>query len=84
MSTGGVPIDLVQRKPKRARPELVVMCDVSGSVAGFSHFTLLLVNALREQFSRVRVFAFHRHDRRGHAVLRLERRPRISDVTDGA
>lgn len=58
MSTGGVPIDLVQRKPKRARPELVVLCDVSGSVAGFSHFTLLLVNALREQFSRVRVFAF--------------------------
>src|SRR3546814_17291297 len=34
------------------------MCGVSGSVAGFSHFTLLLVNALREQFSRVRVFAF--------------------------
>ena len=58
MSTGGVPIDLVQRKPKRARPELVVLCDVSGSVAGFSHFTLLLVHALREQFSRVRVFAF--------------------------
>jgi uncharacterized protein with von Willebrand factor type A (vWA) domain len=31
---------------------------VSGSVAGFSHFTLLLVQALREQFSKVRVFAF--------------------------
>jgi uncharacterized protein with von Willebrand factor type A (vWA) domain len=31
---------------------------VSGSVAGFSHFTLLLVHALRQQFSRVRVFAF--------------------------
>ncbi|MGA9874138.1 MAG: VWA domain-containing protein [Rhodococcus sp. (in: high G+C Gram-positive bacteria)] len=58
MSTGGVPIDLVQRKPRRARPELVVLCDVSGSVAGFSHFTLLLVHALREQFSRVRIFAF--------------------------
>ena len=29
-----------------------------GSVAGFSHFTLLLVHALRQQFSRVRVFAF--------------------------
>lgn len=58
MSTGGIPIDLVQRKPRRARPELVVLCDVSGSVAGFSHFTLLLVHALREQFSRVRVFAF--------------------------
>src|SRR5271163_642239 len=49
-------IDL--RKPRPARPELVVLCDVSGSVAGFSHFTLLLVHALRQQFSRVRVFAF--------------------------
>lgn len=58
MSTGGVPIDLVLRKPRLARPELVVLCDVSGSVAGFSHFTLLLVHALRQQFSRVRVFAF--------------------------
>ena len=58
MSTGGVPIDVVLKKPHPARPELVVLCDVSGSVAGFSHFTLLLVNALRQQFSRVRVFAF--------------------------
>ena len=58
MSTGGVPIDVVLRKPRPARPELVVLCDVSGSVAGFSHFTLLLVHALRQQFPRVRVFAF--------------------------
>ncbi|WP_078353151.1 vWA domain-containing protein [Mycobacteroides chelonae] len=58
MSTGGVPIDVVQKKPRPGRPELVVLCDVSGSVAGFSHFTLLLVHALRQQFSRVRVFAF--------------------------
>ncbi|WP_099025883.1 vWA domain-containing protein [Mycolicibacterium palauense] len=58
MSTGGVPIDVVLRKPRPARPELVVLCDVSGSVAGFSHFTLMLVHALRQQFSRVRVFAF--------------------------
>lgn len=58
MSTGGVPIDVVLKKPHPARPELVVLCDVSGSVAGFSSFTLMLVNALRQQFSRVRVFAF--------------------------
>ncbi len=58
MSTGGVPIDVVLRKPRPARPALGVLCDMSGSVAGFSHFTLLLVNALRQQFSRVRVFAF--------------------------
>jgi uncharacterized protein with von Willebrand factor type A (vWA) domain len=30
-------------------------------VAGFSNFTLLLVSALREQFSRVRIFAFVDH-----------------------
>ncbi|WP_327147928.1 vWA domain-containing protein [Nocardia sp. NBC_01329] len=61
MSTGGVPIALVNRKPRPARPELVLLCDVSGSVAGFSNFTLLLVSALREQFSKVRIFAFVDH-----------------------
>ncbi|MBY6349688.1 vWA domain-containing protein [Rhodococcoides corynebacterioides] len=58
MSTGGVPVTLVTKAPRRARPDLVVLCDVSGSVAGFSQFTLSLVHTLREQFSRVRVFAF--------------------------
>lgn len=58
MSTGGVPVHLELKRPRPGRPELVILCDVSGSVAGFSHFTLLLVSALREQLSRVRVFAF--------------------------
>ncbi|KXT57541.1 von Willebrand factor A [Gordonia sp. QH-12] len=58
MSTGGVPIELRRRKPRPGKPELVVICDVSGSVAGFSQFTLQLVYALRQRFSHVRVFAF--------------------------
>ena len=58
MSTGGVPMKPAYKTRRPGRPELVVLCDVSGSVAGFSHFTLLLVQALREQFSKVRVFAF--------------------------
>ncbi|MCM3847290.1 MULTISPECIES: VWA domain-containing protein [Pseudonocardia] len=58
MSTGGVPMDPAHKVRRPGRPELVLLCDVSGSVAGFSHFTLLLVQALREQFSKVRVFAF--------------------------
>ncbi|HEY3736669.1 MAG TPA: VWA domain-containing protein [Jatrophihabitans sp.] len=58
LSTGGVPVN-VRYKPKRPRRmDLVVICDVSGSVAAFAHFTLLLVYALREQFTRVRTFAF--------------------------
>ena len=40
------------------KTDLVMLCDVSESVTSFAHFTLLLVYALREQFSRVRAFAF--------------------------
>ena len=58
MSTGGVPLRPAFAKAHPARPELVLLCDVSGSVAGFSGFTMLLVQALSDQFSKVRVFAF--------------------------
>ncbi|MFC8274521.1 VWA domain-containing protein [Streptomyces sp. NPDC057271] len=58
LSTGGVPMRPVLRRRRPARPELVLLCDVSGSVAGFASFTMLLVQALHDQFSRVRVFAF--------------------------
>ncbi|MET9652660.1 VWA domain-containing protein [Streptomyces sp. NPDC006460] len=58
LSTGGVPVRPVLRRRRPGRPELVLLCDVSGSVAGFANFTMLLVRALHDQFSRVRVFAF--------------------------
>jgi uncharacterized protein with von Willebrand factor type A (vWA) domain len=58
MGTGGIPIRPAYAKPHPARPELVLLCDVSGSVAGFSSFTMLLVQALSDQFSKIRVFAF--------------------------
>jgi uncharacterized protein len=61
MSTGGVPLT-THHKPKRPhRTELVVLCDVSGSVANFAQFTLLLVFALRDQFTKVRAFTFIDH-----------------------
>ncbi|MFF8970143.1 VWA domain-containing protein [Streptomyces sp. NPDC014995] len=58
LSTGGVPMRPVLRRRRPARPELVLLCDVSGSVSGFSDFTMLLVQALHDQFAKVRVFAF--------------------------
>jgi uncharacterized protein with von Willebrand factor type A (vWA) domain len=58
LSTGGVPMRPVLRRRRPNRPELVLLCDVSGSVSGFSDFTMLLVQALHDQFSKVRVFAF--------------------------
>ncbi|MBG0825142.1 VWA domain-containing protein [Planomonospora sp. ID91781] len=58
LSTGGVPLT-THLKPRRPhKPELVVLCDVSDSVASFAHFTLLLTYALREQFTKVRAFGF--------------------------
>jgi uncharacterized protein with von Willebrand factor type A (vWA) domain len=58
MSSGGVPME-TRHKPRRpGRTDLVVLCDVSGSVANFASFTLMLVFALREQFNRVRAFTF--------------------------
>ena len=61
VSTGGVPL-VTHHRPKRPhRTELVVLCDVSGSVANFAQFTLLLVYALRDQFEKVRAFTFIDH-----------------------
>lgn len=58
VSSGGVPLE-THHKPRRpSRSDLVVLCDVSGSVANFANFTLMLVFALREQFNRVRAFTF--------------------------
>lgn len=58
LSAGGIPIDTAHRPRRPHKTDLVILCDVSESVTAFAHFTLLLVYALREQFSRVRVFAF--------------------------
>jgi uncharacterized protein with von Willebrand factor type A (vWA) domain len=58
MSAGGVPLELRHRPRRPTRSDLVVLCDISGSVASFAGFTLMLVFALREQFDRVRAFTF--------------------------
>ncbi len=58
IATGGVPLTTHHRPRRPHRTDLVVLCDVSGSVANFAQFTLMLVYALREAFSGVRAFTF--------------------------
>ncbi len=58
LSTGGVPMEPAFRPRKPHKPELFVITDVSGSVASFARFTLMLVHSLQEQFAKVRSFAF--------------------------
>ncbi|MGI8683927.1 MAG: vWA domain-containing protein [Acidimicrobiales bacterium] len=58
MSYGGVPADPRFRRPHPAKPEILVIADISGSVAAFARFTLHFVHAISTQFSRVRSFVF--------------------------
>jgi len=58
LSYGGVPAELKYRHPTPSKPEIVMIADISGSVASFSRFTLELVHAMSSQFSRVRSFVF--------------------------
>ncbi|WP_031166934.1 vWA domain-containing protein [Streptosporangium roseum] len=58
LSSGGVPLTTFNKPRRPHKPELVILCDTSDSVASFAHFTLLLTYALREQFTKVRAFGF--------------------------
>ena len=58
LAHGGALID-PRWKPRRiTKPELVMLCDVSGSMATFARFTMQLTYAIGHQFSNVRSFAF--------------------------
>ena len=58
MGTGGVPVAPVLRRRRPSKPDLIVMCDVSGSTAAFAPFTLTLLHAVHQEFRRVRSFVF--------------------------
>jgi uncharacterized protein len=58
LATGGVPFDLAFEGRKPHRPELFVLCDISGSVAEFSLFTLTLMSALSAELPHTRSFVF--------------------------
>src|SRR5215472_16660521 len=58
MGTGGVPFRLVTEHARPPRPDIVVLADMSGSVAAFSRFTLDLLVAMDSRLSRLRVFSF--------------------------
>ena len=58
LSYGGVPAEPKFRYPRPAKPEIVVVADISGSVAAFARFTLQFVYAINNQFSKVRSFVF--------------------------
>jgi uncharacterized protein with von Willebrand factor type A (vWA) domain len=58
MSHGGIPFELIFKQRKKDRPKLVILCDVSSSVANVSRFMLQFVYSLQEAFTRIRSFVF--------------------------
>jgi len=58
MARGGVPFELVFKERRKDRPKLVILCDVSSSVANVSRFMLQFVYSLQECFTKIRSFVF--------------------------
>jgi uncharacterized protein with von Willebrand factor type A (vWA) domain len=58
VSSGGVPLDPAFRYPRATKPDLYLLCDISGSVAEFARFTMSLLYAMKGEFSRIRLFVF--------------------------
>lgn len=58
LAHGGVLLEPQFKAPRTAKPEIVVLCDVSGSMATFARFTMQLTYAIASELSKVRVFGF--------------------------
>ena len=54
----GVPFNVIWRQKKKDRPKILVICDVSGSVALYVRFLLLLLYSMKEAIPDLHAFAF--------------------------
>lgn len=57
----GVPFDVIWKTKRKDKPKIVTICDVSGSVARYVRFLLLVLYALREKVTDLETFAFSSH-----------------------
>ena len=58
MVHGGIPFEMIWKHRKKDRPKLVILCDVSSSVANVSRFMLQFCYSLQEAFTKIRSFIF--------------------------
>ena len=57
----GVMFNTFWRQVKKEKPQILAICDVSGSVAAYSKFLLLFLYSLQDILPKVRSFAFSSH-----------------------
>jgi len=58
MGWGGIPFVTSWKQRRIEKPRVLVLCDVSGSVAAMSQFLLMFLYALTEALSDIRSFAY--------------------------
>jgi hypothetical protein len=56
--TDNIPFHIYFKSKKIDRPQIAVLCDISGSVNQYTRFMLLLTHTIQSLFSKVRTFAF--------------------------
>lgn len=54
----GVPFDVIWNTKRKDKPKIIAVCDVSGSVARYVRFLLLVLYALKEKVADLETFAF--------------------------
>jgi uncharacterized protein with von Willebrand factor type A (vWA) domain len=74
MRTGGVPYTLATRGPRRKVRPLVLLCDISGSMASYTRVLLYFMHTIRKEAGKVEVFLF------GTRLTRVTRQLRARDV----
>ncbi|MBX6342034.1 MAG: VWA domain-containing protein [Thermomicrobiaceae bacterium] len=79
LQTGGIPLQIARRKTKTKPRQLVVICDVSGSMDRYSRILLQFVYAIENGMARVEAFVFGTRLTR---VTRLLRRRSIDEAME--
>jgi uncharacterized protein with von Willebrand factor type A (vWA) domain len=59
LSTGGLPLDLVQRRRRRPPLRLIVLLDASGSMSLYTSVFLRFVHGILDHFREAEAFLFH-------------------------
>jgi len=58
IANDGLMFDVHWRRTRKEKPQILAICDVSGSVAAYAKFLLLFLYSLQDVLPRVRSFAF--------------------------
>lgn len=61
IANDGVMFDTYWRQTRKEKPQILAVCDVSGSVAAYAKFLLLFLYSLQDVLPKVRSFAFSSH-----------------------